>query len=110
MDLGSVERIGDLQVGLNAGSVELTLPNLSMTGSIEANAGSVQLCAPPGAGLRLETNDSIVASYDYGDRGLIKNGSTWQSPGFDTAAVKILLRTQANAGSFSLDPKDGCGG
>ena len=110
IDLGSVHQIGDLQIGMNAGSLELTLPNLSMTGSIEANAGSVQLCAPPGAGLRLQTDESIVASYDFGDHGLIKNGSTWETAGFDAAAVKIELRTQANVGSFSLDPQDGCGG
>jgi hypothetical protein len=110
IDLGAVHQVGNLQVELNAGSLELTLPNLSVTGSIHANAGSVQLCAPPGAGLRLETSESIVAAYDFGDHGLIKNGSTWETPGFAAAAVKIDLRTQANAGSFSLDPKDGCGG
>ena len=43
----------------------LTLPNLSMTGSIQANAGAVKLCAPPGAGLRLQTGESIIAGYDY---------------------------------------------
>ena len=50
---------------LNAGSLGLTLPNLSLTGTIQANAGSVRLCAPPGAALRLQTGENIVASYDY---------------------------------------------
>jgi hypothetical protein len=109
-DLGSVHQIDEIQIGLNAGSLELTLPNLSVNGSIEVNAGSVQLCAPPGAGLRLQTDESIVASYDFEGHGLIKSGSTWETPGFDAAAVKIELHTQANAGSFSLDPADGCGG
>jgi hypothetical protein len=110
IDLGSVHQIGGVQIGLNAGSLDLVLPNLSMTGSIEVNAGSVQLCAPPGAGLRLQTDESIVASYDFGDHGLIKSGSTWETPSFDAAPVKIELRTQANAGSFSLDPEGGCDG
>ena len=110
LDLGLVHQVGDLQVGLNAGSLGLTLPNLSMTGSIEVNAGSVELCAPPGAGLRLQTDESIVASYDFEGHGLIKSGSTWETPGFDAAAVKIDLHAQANAGSVSLDPVDGCGG
>jgi hypothetical protein len=110
IDLGSVHQIGGVQIGLNAGSLDLILPNLSMIGSIEANAGSVQLCAPPGAGLRLQTDESIVARYDFEDHGLIKSGSTWETPGFDAAPVKIELRTQANAGSFSLDPEGGCGG
>lgn len=109
-DLGSVHQIDEIQIGLNAGSLDLTLPNLSMSGSIEVNAGSVQLCAPHGAGLRLQTDESIVASYNFDGHGLIKSGSTWETPGFDAAPVKIELHTQANAGSFSLDPADGCGG
>ncbi len=110
VDLGSVREFGDLSIGLNAGSLELTLPNQSLTGSIEANAGSVALCAPSGAALRLHTSESIVASYDFEDHGLVKQGSTWETPGFDAAAVRIELDTKANAGSFSLDPEDGCGG
>ena len=35
------------------------------TGSIEVNAGSVELCAPPGVALRIQTNDSVVTSFDY---------------------------------------------
>lgn len=110
LDLGSLHELGGLQVGLNAGSLNLTLPNQSFSGSIEANAGSVNLCVPPGAALKLNTAESIVASYDYEDHGLVKDGSTWRTPGFDTAAVRIELDTRANAGSFSLDPEDGCGG
>jgi len=109
-DLGAVHQIEEIQIELNAGSLDLTLPNLTMNGSIEVNAGSVQLCAPAGAGLRLETSKSIVASYDFDGHGLIQNGSTWETPGFDAAPVKIELHTHANAGSFSLDPADGCGG
>ena len=108
VDLTDVAAIEGIDFGLNAGSVAVTLPNTSMTGSIQVNAGSVRICAPPGAGLRLQTGDSIIASYDYADAGLTKNGSTWTTPGFATADVKIDLRTEANAGSFSLNPEDGC--
>jgi hypothetical protein len=110
VDLGSVHQIRDVKIVLNAGSLGLTLPNLSVTGSIEVNAGSIELCVAPGAGLRLQTEESIVSSYDYEGHGLVKSGSTWQTPGFDGAAVRIDLRTQANAGSISLDPVGGCGG
>ena len=109
IDLGSVEQVETIHVGLNAGSLGLTLPNLSMTGSIEANAGSVRICAPPGAALKIATGESIIAGYDYGGHGLVQDGSTWMTPGFDTAAVRIELRTEANAGSFALDPEEGCG-
>lgn len=109
VDLGLVTDIATVQIGLNAGSLGLTLPNHSMTGSIDANAGSVRLCAPPGAALKLRTGESMVSSYEYAGHGLVQDGSTWASPGFDTAAVQIELRTEANAGSFVLDPVDGCG-
>ena len=86
----------------------MTLPHVSTTGTIHANAGAVRLCAPPGVALKLHTQESIVANYDYDDHGLVQDGSTWTTSGFDTAAQKIELRTEANAGSFVLDPEDGC--
>jgi hypothetical protein len=108
IDLGSAEAVEGMDIGLNAGSLGLTLPRVSTTGTIHANAGAVRLCAPEGVGLKLQTNESIVASYDYADQGLVQDGSTWTTPGFDTASVKIQLETEANAGSFALDPEDGC--
>jgi hypothetical protein len=108
IDLESVEAVEDIDVQLNAGSLGLTLPHVSTTGTIHANAGAVRLCAPPGVALKLHTGESIVASYDYGDHGLVQDGSTWTTPGFDTAPQKIELQTEANAGSFVLDPEDGC--
>src|SRR5512141_2102020 len=45
VDLGSVHRISSLDVRVNAGSVTLTLPNQSVSGSFEVNAGSIELCA-----------------------------------------------------------------
>lgn len=110
LDLGSVRELRELQVEVNAGSAGITLPNVSMTGSVQANAGSVRLCAPAGAGLKLQTGDSVAASYGYGDHGLIQDGSTWTTPGYDDAAVRIDLRTEGNAASFTLDPEVGCDG
>jgi hypothetical protein len=110
MDLGAAREVEELQVQLNAGSLNVTLPNKSLSGSIEANAGSVNLCAPAGVGLRLNTTESLVASYDYEAHGLVQSGTTWQTPGFETAEIRIDLDTRANAGSFSLDPEEGCGG
>jgi len=110
LDLSEVTAIQGLEGTLNAGSLGVILPNRSMTGTIQANAGAVKLCAPTGAGLRLQTGSSVIASYDYGGQGLIQDGSTWTTPGFETAAVQIELETRANAGSFSLNPTGGCGG
>jgi hypothetical protein len=109
VDMGSTTAVETIDVVLNAGSLGLTLPAVSMTGSIQANAGSVELCAAPGIALRLHTGESILASYDYEGHGLVQDGSTWSTPGFETAPVRIELETRANAGSFTLDPEDGCG-
>jgi hypothetical protein len=108
VDLSQVAAIQRIEAALNAGALGITLPSKSLTGSIEANAGAVKLCAPDGVGLRLRTGESIIASYNYGGNGLVQNGSTWTTPGFDTAAVQIDLETRANAGSFTLNPGGGC--
>jgi hypothetical protein len=109
VDLGTSDEVGTIDVVLNAGSLDLTLPSVSTHGSIQANAGSVNLCTRPGTALRLHTGQSIIASYDYDGHGLVQDGSTWSTPGFDSASVQIELETRANAGSFTLDPEDGCG-
>ena len=108
VDLGAATRVDRIDAQLNAGSLRLTLPGTSTTGTIRASAGSVRLCAGPGVGLKLHTAESVLAGYDYGGQGLIQDGSTWTTPGFDRAAVRIELQTQANAGSFALNPEDGC--
>jgi hypothetical protein len=108
LDLADVETMRELQVELNAGSAGITFPRLSMTGTIEANAGAVRLCVPPGVGLRIETGGSIAASYDFHD--LIEDESVWTSPGYDAAPIRIDLRTDGTAASFTLDPEGGCDG
>lgn len=110
LDLATAEELRFLNVDMNAGSVSLILPNQSVNGSIEANAGSVTLCAPAGAALRFNTEGSNLSSYDFEEQGLLKTGSTWQTPGFEDAAVRIELDTRTNAGSFTLNPEDGCRG
>ena len=107
-DLGSVAAIREIQMELTAGSAGVTLPNLTMTGTIEANAGSIRLCVPAGVGLRIETGGSVAASYDFHD--LVQDGSVWTSPGYAEAAVRIDLRTDGTAASFTLDPEGGCDG
>ncbi len=111
VDLGSVRQIGSLDVQVNAGSIVLTLPNVSVSGSFEVNAGSVELCAAPDAGLRIQTDENIISSYDFQGSGMTKNGSTWETPGFDSAPVRIDLHAHATAGSVSLTRTGGnCGG
>ena len=100
--------VSSLDVTLNAGSGSFTLPNGNLTGSIQVNAGSAELCVPAGVGLQLQMDDNLTASNNYADEGLARVGNTWQTPGYATAATRITLETHANAGSFTLNPKDGC--
>jgi hypothetical protein len=110
IDLASARAVGGINIEMNAGSLVLALPATSTTGSIEINAGSVEMCAPPGVALRIQTNDSFVTSFDYEDQGLIHDGNVWVSPDFDTAAQRIDLVTEGTAGSFELNPEEGCRG
>ncbi len=108
VNLRDVTEIDSIGAGLNAGSLGLYLPAVTTTGTIEANAGSIRLCAPPGVALRLHTADSVLSAYDFEDAGLVQVGDDWETPGYDTAVTRIELQIEANAGSFSLDPAEGC--
>jgi hypothetical protein len=108
LDLREAAAVGPLSVTVNAGSATIWLPNRSLTGQLQANAGSVALCLPTGAGLRIETRESVAASNDFESHGLTKSGDAWETPGFAGAAVKIDLSAQANAASLSLDSSSAC--
>lgn len=110
VDLASVRQLGGLDVGVNAGSASITLPALSTSGTLKVNAGSIEMCAPPDAALRLVTNENIAASYDFGGRTLTQTGTTYESPGYASAEIQIEFQIDANAASFSLDPEEGCRG
>ena len=108
LDLASAT-VGQLDVTVNAGDVAIVLPTTAgLQGTIEANAASVRLCAPAGVGLRLLVDDNITASDNYDDAGLARNGSTWETPGYASAATHIELRTVGSAVSYTLNPEDGC--
>ena len=110
LDFADATAIGELQLQSNAGSSSVILPNLSVTGRLQVNAGSIEFCTPAGAGLRVRTGESVVGSYDLAGEGLVQDGRTWETPGFASAAVRIELTTEANAGSITLNPEDGCDG
>ncbi len=102
----TVER---LDASVNAADIAILLPaSADMTGSIEGNAASVDLCAPAGVGLRLMVDDNITASDNYDDEGLVRSGSAWETPGYASAATRIELRTIGSAVSYTLNPEDGC--
>lgn len=105
----STAAIDSLDVTVNAGDLGIILPaSGSLRGTVAGNAASVGLCAAPGVGLRLRTDDNITASNNFDDRGLVRSGTFWETPGFAGAAAKVELDTTGGAVSFTLNPEDGC--
>jgi hypothetical protein len=101
-------RVNRLSATLNAGAIRIVLPASGTTGSITANAGSVQLCAPSGVGLRLTMSGGFASSNDFGAAGLVQQGETWVSPDYAAATARVDLHLTGNAASFSLNPQEGC--
>ena len=100
-------RLGDLDIRLNAGSGTVALPSSSFSGRIDVNAGSLELCAPADVGLRIVTSGAL-SSTDFAGSGLVLSGTTWESPGFATAATRIELTLNANAATVNLRRDGGC--
>jgi len=107
-DLEGIAAARSLEVSVNAGSVQVILPDTSLGGSVSANAGSVELCRSADTAIRIKTSENVAASYDF--PGLVQMDDTFESPGFAGAPVRIELDASANAGSIALDPEDGCNG
>lgn len=98
--------IGSIDVSMNAGRARITLGNGPVTGSIDLNAGALELCAPAGATLHLTVNDQLTFAHNLRNRGLSQVGTTWTRSG--SSADALDLRIEGNAASFTLDPDGGC--
>jgi hypothetical protein len=103
---GSGGRLGTIDLSVNAGRIRLRLDS-DTTGSLSANAGSIELCAPEDATLRFRVEDQLTFGHDLDDRGLSRNGDVWTREGSVGSAV-IDLAIDGNAANFSLDPDGGC--
>ena len=100
--------VGALDMQVNAGDVRIELPaTADLVGQVQANAASVALCATPGTGLRLR-NTSTVTGDNFASAGLIRSGTTWETPGISTATHVVDLGLEGAAASFTLNPSEGC--
>jgi hypothetical protein len=106
-NLGDASAIGSIDIQTNAGSASVTLPNSSVTGQVQVNAGSIELCTPAEAGVRIHAGGGLGGN-NFADAGLEQSGDTWESAGYADAAVRIELDAEANLGSITLNPDDGC--
>ena len=109
VDLRDVAAIGDLDAQTNFGSLVLRLPSRSVAAALSVNAGSAAVCVPDGLGLRV-TFTGVAASNDLGAHGLVRAGDAWETPDYATAAARITLEAEVNAGSLAIDPVRECAG
>jgi hypothetical protein len=106
-ELGDATALESVDIQTNAGSASVTLPAVSLTGRLQVNAGSLEVCVPANAGVRIQTGGGL-GSNNFGDAGLVQDDDTWVSPGYADAATQIDLEAEANLGNIALNPEDGC--
>lgn len=103
--------LDSLSATINWADVSLRLPGgqdlggQDLGGSIHLNNGELQVCAPPGLGLSVDTRG---AGREVTAAGLEVPGGDWQSPDFDTAIHRANLDVTANFGVVAINPIGGC--
>lgn len=110
LDLGGTTGLREVDASANFGSLAVALPRPDgvLEGTISANAGSVRLCTPEGTLLVIHAGDQPLGSNNFASRGMTKSGNTW-TRGNPVADTRLDLNIDANLGSITLDPEDGCG-
>jgi hypothetical protein len=102
LDMGAVTRADQINGTVNAGAAAITLDKSPRDVGFSLNAGSLQLCVPADAPLRVSWAGTL-GSNNFSSTGLTKvDDSTWTSPGLDAAQPHMELHVSANAGSFEL--------
>jgi hypothetical protein len=99
-------RIEQIDLSTNAGRIRLRVDE-DVSGSVSANAGSIELCAPADATLRLRVEEQLTFAHNLDDRGLARSGDIWTREGAVGAPV-VDLSVEGNAANFTLDPEGGC--
>lgn len=98
--------IADLDIGVNAGRARITLGG-PVAGSIEVNAGSIELCVPADAALSFDVGDQFAFDTNLASRGLAQEGDRWVRAGSGGPVIELAI--DGNAASLQLDPTGGCG-
>jgi len=109
MRMEGADEVGDVNATVNAGRVVIAYPLGDGSGKLTLNAGSMEVCLPPNASVRVSWNGTL-ASNNLEDTNLVKiDEDTWTSAGFDVAQSHLELDVSANAGSFTLAMDGVCG-
>ena len=109
LDLANAVLVGDVNATINAGDGIVSLPAGDRTANFSLNAGSLEVCLPADAPVRVRWSGAL-GSNDLAESGLTEVGDdTWVSAGFVETAAHLELRVSANAGSFDLTIGGTCG-
>ena len=107
VDMGAAASAGDVNATVNAGSGALTLPAGGRSGNLSLNAGSLKVCVPVGAAVRVQWSGAL-GSNNFDAAGLVKvDNNTWTSG--NVLGPVSELHVSANAGSFELQFGGSCG-
>ena len=98
--------IENLSTAVNTGTLSITLPAASdPVGILRLGGGNLEICAPPGVGLRvtMSSGPELVVVH-----GLEQNGSVWESADFASAPHRADLQVRVNFGTVQINPIGGC--
>jgi len=102
----STASVTDLSAVINLGSMSIRLPaDSDVVGSLRIGAGQLDVCSPPGVGLRVTSRGTAeMVRVD----GLQQHASEWQSPDYGSAAHRADLNVSVNFGVVEINPIGGC--
>ena len=94
--------VAHLSMRVNAAAGWLSLPAAQDTiADLTVNAGSLKICAPSEVGLRIHQAGVLSSITDVG---LVRNGDTWESPGYSMAIHHADVTITVNVGSVDVNP------
>ena len=98
--------VAHLSMRVNAAAGWLSLPVAQDTSAaVSVNAGSLEICAPSGVGLRVH-QAGVLSSFTVA--GLVRLGDSWESPGYSMANHHADVTVTVNVGSVDVNPMGGC--
>jgi len=97
--------LGHLGVRVSGGSAAVGLPSQDLDADLEVTAGALRICVPDDLGVRI-THQGALTSTTYA--GLVRNGASWESPGYATAGNHADVTVTATVASVDVNPIGGC--
>ena len=99
-------QVDDLTVDANFSNVSIVLPaGVKLGGSLEVNAGRLQLCQPAGGGMSVELSGDGPREVTVG--GVRWNADRWHG-GDILSSNQIALTVDATFGAIEINPIGGC--